>query len=379
MTPALVEIGYRKSQGLPWHKEGQDIDGITQAVAATRKIGMDYEVNFAKGQDTLPDGTVIESPVHNLYSNYGNEWHFLNTVRKPEKYEIIQNIDIAQMLDESNDQYPALTEILKLDTLGMLSETKRVFWSMEGNGRSIEVNGKPDEYKSYTFIYNDFAQGSVYVGQARVRIVCLNTAIAALVQSEEEGTLWHISHRKSPKARLAFRLELERAIQDADNDYFNRLESMVGRMWNEQEKDQFVNMIFPDPKDTKNMKQAAKANANMREAIVAPVMELAADDKKSLDVRRDRAEDNRKGLKERIEFYVDEFQGDSLYAGYNGATDWAGYSYERGTYQDIGESIISPTGERYKTLQRVEDAARTILYPNWKKPNRKRSQFEFMS
>jgi uncharacterized protein DUF932 len=371
--PAEVEsMIFREEFGMPWHGLGKPITEKITAAQGLELAEADYEVVKAISMDVLPDGTEIPASSTSLYSDYGGTWNYLNTVKKADNYEIVQNREIAEMLDYGDNSTASLTELFDLDTLAVLSGSKRAFFCLRMGERSVKINGKDDKYMCHMGVINDFAGGNIFVTQSRTRIVCRNTMIAALEESDEDGTLWTISHRSNPRERLEFRIDLERVLQNSDDQYFTELELMVNRMWQDQEeKDKFVNMIFPDPKPSKNIRQARMVHPDMREAVVVPIMKLAQTDQKTLNNMTERAERNRAGLYERIAVYEDEFKAESLYAAYQGATDWICWSKERGDMARAGQSIITPTGERFKNLQRVTDASRHILNPKYKSKRRK--------
>lgn len=372
MSAEVESMIFREEFGMPWHGVGKPILQKITAKQGLIEAKGDYEVVKAVSADTLPDGTVIPASSTSLYSNYGGVWNYLNTIKKADHYDLVQNMDIAEMLDYGDDDTSSLTELYDLDTLAVLSGSKRTFFCLRMGENAVKINGKQDPYMSHLGVINDFSNGNIFVTQSHTRIVCRNTMIAALEESDADGTLWTISHRSNPKERLNFRIDLERVLQNSSNEYFAELERMVNRMWKDQEeKEKFVHMIFPDPKNSKNIRQARQVRPDMREAVVVPILELAQVDQKTLDNRRERAEENRQGLMERIAVYEDEFQAESLYAAYQGATDWICWSKERGDMARAGASIITPTGERFKNLQRVTDASRHILDPKYKSKRRK--------
>jgi len=376
----VASMVYRQEFGEPWHGLGQPITEKMSATQAMNLANADYKVVKADVVDHLPDGTQIPSKAVSLYSNHGDKWNYLTTLKSHKNYQLIQNRDISAMLDFSDDNTPALSEVFDMDTMGVLSDSKRSFFCLRMDERTIKVNGKRDPYVSHFMVTNDFAAGVIFVSQARTRTVCRNTMIAALAEADGNDALWTISHRSNPKERLEFRLDLERVLQASDDSYFAELEAMVDRMWKDQEeKEKFVNMVFPDPKESSKIRQAKAIRPGMREAVVVPIMEMADADRTILGNLRERAERNREGMKKRIEFYENEFSASSLYAAYQGATDWICWSKERGDMENLGQSIITPTGERYKNLQRVTEASRYILNPKYKNKRRKQQVWDLIN
>lgn len=372
MAPELVSIAYRHEYGIPWHRSGTPMYGKVTAREAALAAAMDYEIRKVELSAEL-DNLIIKSPSCDLYSNHGGEWTYLNTIKKAEKYEIVQNMEIADLLDSGTGDKPALTDVFEMDTAGVLSEGKRTFFSLRMGEDTVKIGVDGDDhYVTNMLIFNDFGgNGTLRVAMAATRVVCLNTAIAALEEAEKDDKLWSFPHRSQPLERLAFRIELEKTFQSARSNYYKELQAMVDVKFTEADRDQFVLALYPDPSLPKVIKQASYANTEMREAIVVPMQSAAANAQAVHDTGVERAERTRKALTERINEYEDTYSDRSLYWSYNGATDFINWYKERGTWADAGESVMFNTG--YKDLQRLTEVSRQALNPNYKPRRNKKS------
>lgn len=369
MAPQLVEIGYREAFGTPWHRCGTPITGKVTAKEAAVSTHMDYEIRKVALYADM-EGLLIPSPSADLYSNYSGEWKYLNTVKRADKYEIVQNMEIADLLDDGGEQ--ALSTIFDVDTLGILSDGKRTFYCLRMPEASVKIGvDGSDDYIAHLLIFNDFSgNGTLQVAISDTRVVCYNTLLRAVADAEKKGTLWTFPHRSQPLAQLKYRVELERGVQEERKNFYAELEAWALRPMSDKEMASFVQAVYPDPPKPKKMKRAEYATDDMNPDVVAPILAMAADAKQVWEAGKERAKDNRTGLEGRIAEYVGSHNsGPTLYWAFNGATDWINWRVERGTIADVGESVMY--NERRKELDRALESARKVFNPQY---NRKGSK-----
>jgi hypothetical protein len=364
MSHEVVSLAYRESYGYPWHRLGNPVgdEHLTAHELFERADGL-YTVVKAPLTATLPDGTSIKSPSCDIYSNHGGDWTYLSTIKRPKNYEIVQNEDIAKVLDTGTVEMPALSDIFEMDTAGVLSEGKRSFICFRMGRDSVKIGstGQNDDYETHGFIYNSFATGEEKIswGLSLTRIVCRNTLMAAVGESEEDGSLWSFSHRGDPMMWLKFRAELDRSLQQQRKSFYAELERMVDMNWEVDRRDVFVEALYPLPVVPKKSKLAKLAeNLDISSEILVPVQSAGAAADRIYESRIELANANREGIKALLPEYEDQF-GRTLYATYQAATDWTCWNKIRGDWKDVAESIMFNT--RFTDTQRLIKESRKVL------------------
>lgn len=363
MAHEVVSLAYREAYGVPWHRLGVPMqDKVTAAQAVQIGKGA-YTVIKAPLFAQIGDA-YVPTEAAALYSDHSGEWTYLNTIKKGEKYEPVQNTQIAELLDAGDDNNLPLTDIFEMDVFGVLSEGKRSFFCLRMGEDTVKhgVDGD-DRYITHLHIYNDYTNnGALRVGMSLTRSVCLNTITYAMMEAEKDGKLWSFSHKSSPLDRLAFRLEFERKIQNARRKFYAELEAMTLVGFEEPQIEAFAERLFPVPPVPGKVQEGKMVRDDMRQEIVKPVLELAAAADQSWQNRKEQAELNQQGLVARIKDYRQEFGALSLYTFFQGATDFINWRHpERGEWSDVAESVMF--GVRAQELDRLGELSHTIMYP----------------
>lgn len=361
----VVDMAYRSEYGMPWHRLGTPVEERVSAYELFRRANGLYNIVKAPLKAELPDDTIIDSPSCDIYSDHSGSWTYLSTVKRPKNYELVQNEDIAKVLDACTDDTPALSDIFEMDTAGVLSEGRRSFicFRMGKDSVKIGVDGN-DEYETHGFIHNSYAAGEEKLlwGLALTRMVCRNTAIMAIGESEEDGTLWSFSHRSDPLMWLRFRAELERTLQQQRKKFYAELESMTLKRWDINTRDKFIDDLYPLPVMPKKSKIANTVRGlEINSELLTPVLNAGDAAHKVYDSRIELAETNRKGIKTLVPQYEEQF-GQTLYATYQATTDWLCWSKMRGTWGDVAENVMFNT--RFQDTQRLMKMSRKVINNN---------------
>lgn len=363
MAHEVVSLAYREAFGVPWHRLGVPMQDKVTAAQAVQIGRGEYTVIKAPLFAQIGD-LYISTEAAALYSNHSGEWTYLNTIKKGEKYEPVQNTQIAELLDTGDKDNLPLTDIFEMDVFGVLSEGKRSFFCLRMGEDTVKIGVDGDDhYVTHLHIYNDYTHnGALRVGMSLTRSVCLNTITFAMTEAEKDGKLWSFSHKSRPLDRLAFRLEFERKIQNARRKFYAELEAMTLIGFGESQIEMFAERLFPIPPVPGKVREAAMVRDDMRPEITEPVLDLAAQAGVVWYHRKEQAEANQQGLVARIKDYQQEFGTLSLYTLFQGATDYINWrTPERGEWNDVAESVMF--GVRSQELERLGELSHAILSP----------------
>jgi hypothetical protein len=333
------------------------------------KAGMNYEVQKfqlgamvmdvdAEGVETLR--SVLATPSYGLFSNRNGDWQYLNTVKRGASYEVVQNMDIARILDTGDGETVVpLSKLFRMYSAGVIG--RYTYFCMEMGRDTVKLGtNKYDEHITYAVVGNDFNTFQTFWSIGTTAVICLNTLMANLAQSAQDETIWRISHRSQPMAILKYRAELERGLQSARGGIYAEFENWAKTDWTLEDKDAFVYSVFPDPPKPVKMKRAdvVRANPGIDPDLEKPLLEMGNTAKNTYDDGMERAERNRKGLNERIGYWQDKLELDSLYTGYAAGTDIISWRHERGSYEDLAERVVFNTGRQ--EMDRMVTALRDI-------------------
>lgn len=361
MTPAVRSLAYRFVNGIPWHQSGTPILEKVTAREAAVIGGLDYRTYklplYVNHNDQL-----LKTRSAAIYSDFSGEMVQVSTlVKDTEKYIIVDNMDIADLLDHEESGQPALSEIFDMDTAGVLDDGQVAFYCLRMGEDTVKLGiDGDDHYVMHLVIRNSYqGNGAITVGLSSTRVVCLNTDMMHLTEAESNGTLWTFPHRQNPMEWLSFRLDVERAAQSVRKEYYALLQRMVDVKWQtDEDAVTFAAEVFPDPKPSKIARRMEYAHFASEMALEA-ITPIADADSKRHAAGMQRAYDNRTLLVEKIREYEDKYSERSLYWGFQGGTDYISHRIERGTPADLGASLLVPTRSRYNELQDLRKVAST--------------------
>ncbi len=215
--PAAVESMAYVGQ-VPWHGLGQKVKPGISADAMLKAAGLDWEVATAKakweykfkGQKRYR----TSDQIHVLYrTDTGEDLSMVGP-----KYQPFQNREILSFFQE----YVELGDAV-IETAGSLNNGQYV-WALADLGVGYDVGTKkhPDAVQGKVLLLNPHLYGKAAVlKMTEVRVVCWNTATAALKDGNESVRLWHNAlfneeRQEEAKRRLGIaREQLEAAEKEA--------------------------------------------------------------------------------------------------------------------------------------------------------------------
>jgi phage/plasmid-like protein (TIGR03299 family) len=280
---------------------------------------------------------------------------YLGTVS--DGYEIMQNMEIAGIIDPITSEYP-------VETAGALHSGETVFFTLDAGEEEVIAG---DEAVRKYFVVTDRRDGghALRCLFTAVRVVCQNTLSAAM---SEASVNIAIPHRKGVKAELDFQVRTLGDMKKAMDKTMTIFRAMAERQAAVDEAEAIIKAAYPEP--TKPRKVA------MREGLelVTADLEKAAEQgdsvaarflasTRSYDLAKDRADQYRQGAYELLERMNAEHPkvAGTVWAVYNAVVETE--DYRRGTTNQPGQSVLESIvfGERAKTKIRAYRASVALL------------------
>lgn len=226
----------------PWHQLGvpMECDGMT-AMEALALAKLDYKVHKIRPVLPMPDGTLREAdayyylmrepvPAHKF-----TDWEEIGTCSS--KYTLLQNAEIAQILDDSG-----ITKKWKVITMGALGKGDRFFASLD-SGR-FSVAG--EETQGVVSILDDKGGNSALkIIESLTTIVCLNTYMQADASAQMSASIPHTSRIK---ADFEWKAQLFKQVFEAQQSFKQIAETMAHQKVNVRQFQALLATIYPMPK-----------------------------------------------------------------------------------------------------------------------------------
>jgi len=334
-----------------WHNLGQVFTDTPTATESLSRINMDYQVAKVplSGQAFgFPIVTEQFALVREPTSD-APEPRVLGTCGK--SYEVIQNADIATLLDPLTQEWP-------VETAGALEDGKAMFFTLDA-GTATVSNGKADEeVKQYFLISNRHDEGrSLRVAYTPVRVVCANTLIAGL---DAATVNIGITHHKGVHGDLALTIKLVSALRMAQQKTLSNFNAMACRVLTPEEVSSILLAAYVLPiKPAKvrvfdEVKEHPDALKQFSEAELLSLMKM----RQKYDTEVSCLATYSAGARERYEAFSDEqpaFAG-TAWALYNGITETECW---RNGNKNADYDVLF--GRRAEIMGRAYQAAMTVV------------------
>lgn len=329
-----------------WHGLGTVFEEPMTAVEAVAKAGLDYKVSLiplvvdAYGVKLESDRAAIvreptaDDPKPVVFGYAGKD------------YTILQNTEIAQILDPLTKEWP-------VETVGALGQGEKIFISLAVGDNAIAG----DEIKEY-FLFTEGKTGgtAAKLVYTPVRVVCQNTLITGLRSATMTAS---INHNKSVKDMVKWRMDLMssmRRAQSSTNEIFELLAKTKLDMT------QTVGVVqaafpFPDPPAKSRLMTELTQYDQVIDPATDPVFQGMINSDQSYRHYCDRVKAFRDGALELIAKFDDEHPqyANTAWAVYNGCVECS--DYRRGT-DSVAESALF--GGRAKEKIRAFQAAYSL-------------------
>jgi phage/plasmid-like protein (TIGR03299 family) len=285
----------------------------------------------------------VEVPTSKVFGYVGN------------KYHVIQNETIAQILDPLTERYP-------VESCAALHEGQVLFMCLRDT-RGSEVGG--DEIVNY-FVLEDNKDGkhNVRMLYTPVRVVCQNTLTAA---ANAASINLEIPHSRHAEADLKFYSNLVLEIQAAQDRTLGIFRKMTQARINEDSIAHVFGAAFPEPAKPKVMQRAEHHNvdllAEQKVEGAREQMVRVKDAKRAWESKAERAQSIRKLAQEALVKFNDEHtrHANTCWALYNACTevsDWR-RSSGRGAKENVKVSILF--GDRAVEKERAYTATVEVM------------------
>lgn len=232
-----------------WHGLGIVLDGNYTATQAVEIAGLDYEVAT---HPLVADvhGTALETgkvAIVREPTTDDPEYRVLGIAGQ--NYEVLQNYDIAAILDPLSETWP-------VETVGALGYGEKVFMSLLVG--DSDVRGDPvTEY----FLLSEGKTGgdSVTIAYTPVRVVCQNTLTLGLSSATVRSA---IVHTVGVRKNLKFQVDLLARLRAARSSGLQSLRRMADIVLSPPQVDIILRTVYPDPKQSQKARLAAEIAAS---------------------------------------------------------------------------------------------------------------------
>jgi phage/plasmid-like protein (TIGR03299 family) len=255
-------LGHREPA---WHGLGTVVQDDISVSDAFKQVGLNYEVNkvplianMSLGGDAyMPIPTDKFAIVRNP-TNDDNEYRVFGVCSND--YEIVQNSDIAPLLDP-------LAETWKTETVGALDYGKTIFVTLDAGAAEIKAaNGKTKDPVAKYFLITETKDGGSAMKFAftPVRVVCQNTLVTGLKSAVVSSQL---THKTGIKNEMEWRLKLLADMVKAENAVMANMQHIAKVVLDNSRCVEIINAAYPEPKKS--------AKAAMLDNFLNPTEELS--------------------------------------------------------------------------------------------------------
>lgn len=292
-----------------WHQLGETFDEPLTMTEAVKRCGLDYEVHLAplyahhrvRGVDLF--GAEIQRAkthriqVPNRYAIMRSptqddlEPRIFGTVSST--YEVIQNTEIAQAMDELVEEWP-------VETCGALGKGETTFFTLSVGNTDI----RGDQIEEF-FLISDKKTGksALKIAFVPVRVVCQNTLTAALGSAK---VLSFLSHREGVGGRLDSRVQALKKLQSIRAKTLQNFHRLAEAVLEEEQIDTIFEAAYPTPTKPKKVRLLEEHDDEEDLALLGNLFAKAQEAKDRWLYYKDRAIGMREDAKEELVRINDE-------------------------------------------------------------------------
>jgi hypothetical protein len=256
MTDAILGNRFASSRAVPWWDMGWQPDAANVDLAtAVSNAQADYDVekwemvavirddegNITQVEDTSAMALMRE-PL-----DEDNQYRYFGSVTQ--EYKILQNRDLARLLQPVNDVYA-------VETVGVIEEGKTAFFCFDAG--EYEINDEKNKHYLFASTGHNGKTG-VNLGLSKVCIVCSNTHMMALNSSAVSFKIAHKGDVEEATSNAVTMLTgLERVIA---TDIKRDTQLGVTKV-NQDEAVELIRGAYPDPRPPRGVKKVGSAIAS---------------------------------------------------------------------------------------------------------------------
>lgn len=316
-------LGHREPA---WHGLGKTFNTELSASEAVIKGGLNFNVIKA------PLIAYIEG-ANALTGKYGifreptpddPEYRYLG-IGAP-TYSILQNIDIARIVDPLTDLWP-------VETAGALGVGETLFLTLDAG--DDEVKG---EHIRKFFLITDTKDGgtSLKIAFTPIRVVCQNTLISGLRDSIVSDA---INHNSNTKDILSARVDMLQKMQHAIKETMASFDALASAVIEDDEAKVIFEAAYPNPKKSAKMNLLAEFDDTSGPLELGLLYDKAKGAEESYNYWVNKAQELRDGAFRNYERICDEHNSiaNTPWAAYNSVVEFADF---RGTREDTAKSAL---------------------------------------
>jgi phage/plasmid-like protein (TIGR03299 family) len=256
-----------------WHGLGTVLDEELSVSAAFTKVGMNYEVQkvplianvqldeFASSSEETKVSMPLPTDKFAIVRNPTADdlQHHIFGICSAD-YEIVQNSEIARLLDPLSEQW-------KTETVGAIDDGKTIFITLDAGATSLKAkNGKTLDNIAKYFLITETKDGGSAMKFAftPVRVVCSNTLVTGLKAAVVSSSL---THKTGIRNEMEWRLRLLAEMSKAENAVMSNMQLMAKIVLDNSDLVEIIDAAYPTPKKS--------SKAVMLESFENPEEELA--------------------------------------------------------------------------------------------------------
>ena len=223
-----------------WHKLGEVFTDPITAAQAVERCRMNYEILKVPMTVDVPtpfgiNRVVIEDKVVLLREPTPDDAQYLYLGVASPNYEIVQNKDVAEALDQLTDVWP-------VETMGALDKGKTMFASLDAG----EVMVAGELVHQYFLATNTNDGGtSMKIMFTPVRVVCQNTLISGMSSATVSAAL---NHNAGVVGSMKSRMDMIKKLQQASTTTLESFEKLAKCAMDETGTRRVLELTYPYPK-----------------------------------------------------------------------------------------------------------------------------------
>lgn len=246
-----------------WHRLGtvfKEEDKLS-ATQALQLGNMTYNTHSLPVMVLLPDGTYqkIDNNIAVMREPVADDPEWRNFGIASTSYAILQNADLAAMIDPLTDKWP-------VETVGALGKGETIFFTLKAGNVSID---KYKELLEQYFLITDTRDGTAGLKVAFIphRVVCQNTLKSGLAAATVNVSVTH--NAKTFLRDVSFYMSVAAKLQDAQDKTIETFERMMEVKVNWDEVERIVHDAFPKPPMPKRveMSQGLDVTSDMKTLV----------------------------------------------------------------------------------------------------------------
>lgn len=325
-------VGNRKPA---WHELGKVFEGAISATEAVHLADLDYKIISA------PLVANIEGQAHKT----GKFGIFREPTRDDpkynyfgicsENYSILQNIELAEIIDGLTDKWP-------VETAGAIGDGETIFMSLDAG--NDQISG--EEIRKF-FLITDTRDGgtSMKIAFTPVRVVCQNTLVSGLRQATVSAAIMHDS---SMENILKTRVKLLNNMQVSMNDTMDVFRHLSNKAIVEAEINAIIEATYPMPSKPKSVAILDEYPTDEEQAVLGILNDRAQTALHAWEYSCERVDVFRQGARFNYDRLCDEHMSiaNTAWAAYNAVVEFA--DFRAGT-DTIAQSAIFGTRAKEKT------------------------------